>query len=307
VALLREDPEFQTALARGASALGESLAFVEKDYWVTQVLRALHEGERGGFVLKGGTSLSKGYDLINRFSEDVDVLVVPQAGETIRASEQRLRGVTELVADQLGLPWSESRPPGRGRHPHRGDYIKYGDESMETRIGDGQEPSQMVTVAPTIARWDGVAGGSYADLAPFRVRALEPRRTLIEKLVAVHHAMSRWTPESPPNQRRFGRHYHDIFKLLDHQATLKALEDRVRFGHILRDVELISQEFYDGYTPRPDGGFATSAAFRPPRPSPMRTWLEESYVISLDLLSPSEPRPGLGQVLQRVDERAALL
>ena len=59
--------------------LGLHSQFVEKDYWVTQTLRILYEDYPGHFIFKGGTSLSKGFGLIERFSEDVDVLVVGEA------------------------------------------------------------------------------------------------------------------------------------------------------------------------------------------------------------------------------------
>ena len=48
--------------------------YVEKDYWVTQVLKRLNESEYGeAVVFKGGTSLSKAHRLIERFSEDIDL------------------------------------------------------------------------------------------------------------------------------------------------------------------------------------------------------------------------------------------
>ena len=80
--LLRDDPDFQVAIDRAARDLGEHAAFVEKDYWVTQLLRALCEALPNEFMLKGGASLSKGYDIIHRFSEDVDILLVPTAGQS---------------------------------------------------------------------------------------------------------------------------------------------------------------------------------------------------------------------------------
>lgn len=318
--LLRDDRDFQTAIDRAAADLGETPAFVEKDYWVTQTLRALRSTIPGGFVLKGGTSLSKGYGVINRFSEDVDILIVPNASESISSSERRLQRITSDVADWLSIPWREARAPGRGNHPHRGDHLTYSDRErgkglpitpdvilLETRIGDGQEPSEMVTISPILAMWREVQDQRFDDLDAFDVRALEARRTLIEKVVGVHHAISNWDPESPPVQSRFGRHYYDIFCLLGHEPTLVKLQDRVRFGHILRDVEISSEEFYDGYTERPLDGFASGPAFQPGKNNPMRDWLESSYRTALELLSPTEPRPTLGQVLQRIENRAALL
>lgn len=49
---------------------------VEKDYWITHVLYGLRK-QGFDFELKGGTSLSKGYGIISRFSEDIDIVINP--------------------------------------------------------------------------------------------------------------------------------------------------------------------------------------------------------------------------------------
>ena len=66
--------EQQVALSHVATQKGLPLVVVEKDLWVTILLHILF-GENGsdGILFKGGTSLSKGFDLIDRFSEDIDV------------------------------------------------------------------------------------------------------------------------------------------------------------------------------------------------------------------------------------------
>ena len=67
--------DFIALIAAASEATGLPLEFVEKDYWVTEVLRAVSAPVRDGHVVfKGGTSLSKAYGLIRRFSEDVDIL-----------------------------------------------------------------------------------------------------------------------------------------------------------------------------------------------------------------------------------------
>jgi Nucleotidyl transferase AbiEii toxin, Type IV TA system len=93
--LFGDEDGFDVAIGRAAGALGDlDPSFVEKDYWVTQVLRVLQTEYPGDFFFKGGTSLSKGYDIIERFSEDVDILVVPLAGASIREGEAHLRAIT---------------------------------------------------------------------------------------------------------------------------------------------------------------------------------------------------------------------
>lgn len=322
MALLRDDPDFGTAIDRAARELGEQPAFIEKDYWVTQVLRALTASMHGGFVLKGGTSLSKGYGIIRRFSEDVDILLVPEAGQSASTVERRLRALTEDVASLLGVGWERARLPGRGLEAHRGDWVRYPTAAgrgldlpitaeavlLETRVGRNTEPSEMVNISTLLGKWSEIDPEEHEDLAPVRVRVLEPRRTLIEKLVAVHHSVSTWDRERL-SQARFGRHYYDIYHLLDHRPTVAALRgDRDGFATILTDVERICLKEYKGFTPRPDGGYASSLAFNPERGSVLRAWLEESYRISMRLVAPSEVAPPtFEQVLRRVSARAAML
>ena len=71
---VHDDPDFAQLLAIVARDTGVDAALVEKDYWVTHCLWAVH---RAGLELwfKGGTSLSKGFGLIQRFSEDLDLMV----------------------------------------------------------------------------------------------------------------------------------------------------------------------------------------------------------------------------------------
>ena len=83
---LRESPDALAAsAARVARATGILMAQVEKDFWVTEVLRGVARcsADTGvSAVFKGGTSLSKAFGLIQRFSEDVDVIVIAPGQST---------------------------------------------------------------------------------------------------------------------------------------------------------------------------------------------------------------------------------
>jgi hypothetical protein len=78
---LYEHPDFEQAILRAAGHFrGRGLrpAIIEKDYYVTETLRIVaRAGER--VVFKGGTSLAKGWNLIQRFSEDIDIFLDPLA------------------------------------------------------------------------------------------------------------------------------------------------------------------------------------------------------------------------------------
>ena len=78
---------------------GYELQIIEKDYYVSMLLKALSETDID-FVFKGGTSLSKAYKVIHRFSEDIDLAVTqrPTQGERVRMSDAVME-----CAEKIGL------------------------------------------------------------------------------------------------------------------------------------------------------------------------------------------------------------
>jgi predicted nucleotidyltransferase component of viral defense system len=111
---LRNSPaEFEALRDSASERLGLNRGAVEKDYWATEVLRSACAMDVGveGIVFKGGTSLSKAFGLIERFSEDVDLLVVTRA--TGKALKRTLRGVADRVSADLGLECDREQE-GRG-------------------------------------------------------------------------------------------------------------------------------------------------------------------------------------------------
>ena len=109
------EADFEGAVVSAAERLGLAPLFVEKDYWVTQVLRALHDQHAGAFVLKGGTSLSKGYELIERFSEDVDILIQPAKGDSAKSRERLLKTIAEHVPTRSTSSGSRRVSPDAAR------------------------------------------------------------------------------------------------------------------------------------------------------------------------------------------------
>jgi hypothetical protein len=317
---LRDDPDdFEGAVTAAAASLGLAPLFVEKDYWVTQVLRSLHERRPGAFVLKGGTSLSKGYGLIERFSEDVDILMLPAKEDSAASRERSLARIADQVAADLGVERLDARAPGRGRAAHRADVMSYPrvihsgvavpmeDRGvlLESGYAGGEWPSEMVTLIPILCDPLDIDPDEYEDTAPFDVKALHPVRTLLEKITLLHHAATTYIA-STPSDERCGRHYYDIYRLLDHRPTLKALEDRGQFGRILSEAETISATHYGGWSQRPSAGYAHSPAFVPAPGSPVRAWLQARYGDAAELMpaNTSGRWPSFGQVLKRVQEHS---
>ena len=94
---LHENKEnFREMIELVSDDTGRAAAVIEKDYYVTLVLRLLSE-QLSNVVFKGGTSLSKGYHVINRFSEDIDITFDEHIGEARRKKlkNQILKGISE--------------------------------------------------------------------------------------------------------------------------------------------------------------------------------------------------------------------
>ncbi len=110
---LRDDVNTLSALVQQTSQhLGIDAAFVEKDFWVTELLRSVSRGEEittaaasepVTVVFKDGTSLSRVFHLIDRFSEDVDILVTFPLATGIATRDRALRRLAERARQHLGL------------------------------------------------------------------------------------------------------------------------------------------------------------------------------------------------------------
>jgi Nucleotidyl transferase AbiEii toxin, Type IV TA system len=79
---LHEHPDFRDAIIAASSYFAPrkiSPQLIEKDYYATETLRTIADRWGAKVIFKGGTSLSKGWDLIDRFSEDIDLFLNKQA------------------------------------------------------------------------------------------------------------------------------------------------------------------------------------------------------------------------------------
>jgi predicted nucleotidyltransferase component of viral defense system len=76
--------------------------FIEKDYWVTYALQTIFNHATGSdTVFKGGTALSKCYKMIDRFSEDIDLVVLRREGESNNRLTTKIRTISDVVSAVL--------------------------------------------------------------------------------------------------------------------------------------------------------------------------------------------------------------
>jgi predicted nucleotidyltransferase component of viral defense system len=90
---------FRQAVQFTADQLNIAAVYVEKDYWVTYALHTVFNHEIGkDTVFKGGTALSKCYKMIDRFSEDIDLVVLRREGETDNKLKTKIKTIGKVVA-----------------------------------------------------------------------------------------------------------------------------------------------------------------------------------------------------------------
>jgi Nucleotidyl transferase AbiEii toxin, Type IV TA system len=319
--LIREQDDLTALVAAAAELLGLPAGVVEKDYWVTQALRALQAEYADEFIFKGGTSLSKAYGLIERFSEDIDILV-RKRDEANSARYRRIDAMTATAAGAVGDPGEREKQSAERSGLHRTELLHYGSRSdrpalmlsairLDIGIIGGIEPHGQRPIATLLGdvlqQERDIDPGAFDDLARFEVPVLHPGRTLVEKLLLAHTAATRCSAQRELlDELRVGRHYYDIHCLLGHEESRLLLADRATFRQVLADAVRISTEHFDGVEQRPEEGFAASLAFC--AAGELRDRLERHYEETMEVFYfGQQPHPPFASVCGRVAESAELL
>jgi Nucleotidyl transferase AbiEii toxin, Type IV TA system len=241
-----EAPDFADLVTVVAGHRRVAAALVEKDYWVTHALWGLH---RLGLEIwfKGGTSLSKGFGLIERFSEDLDLKVEPgtvtelagvtnwKSDGTKAARERqtyfetfqevlRIRGMA-ISPDPAFEDRSHRSAQLRATYPgtYLGGLAGILRPFVLIEIGDARAtPFVRRDMTSFIHEELDTLGQLHAfeDNRPRAVRCVHPVVTLIEKLDALHRRVPRG--DLPP--ATFVRHFEDAAHIIAGEADLPALE-----------------------------------------------------------------------------------
>lgn len=262
--------ELIAASQEAARRTGINARHFEKDYFVTQVLRQIFANLPASVVFKGGTSLSKAYRLIDRFSEDIDLLVVPEPdtpqvaeniiGQIVASSSAAMGGVVPTErSKQFGIMREISLKPKYGT-PKGGGVGT--DVLVESGRRGGPRPTEVRLIRPWLA--DIITElADDDDFAEFEVTVLHPARTLVEKLFIVAGYGQNLT--SNPNETigsRQARHFYDIARLLgDRSTAIEHLTNSGDLTEIVRDAERITAMYYNKSSMPIHGSFADSTIF----------------------------------------------
>lgn len=241
---------------------------IEKDWWVTLALKALFSGNYAShLVFKGGTSLSKCWQIIDRFSEDIDIaidraflgftgnLTKKEIGKKLRkASCALVRGklreeIEKFILDsgidrkQFTLEVNitkESNVDPETLFLHYESVLDHSDyifNTVKIEIGSRSlmEPSEGVPVKSIIGALLPTA--DFAD-TEFVVQAVVPRRTMLEKVFLLHELFQSTTERK--DIKRMSRHLYDLEKLMDSAYCKDVLNERSLYNEIITHRELFT-------------------------------------------------------------------
>ena len=233
---------------------------VEKDAWVTLMLRMIFTSDLANhLIFKGGTSLSKAFNLIQRFSEDIDLGIDRRflgfEGELSKGQIRRLRrachtfvstDLAELLQKQLveyGVDESHfelivENPQVSDQDPEtiKVNYQSLFDEVaylpkrvlIEVSSRSLIEPNQEVAIKSMID--EHYSETDFAE-TEFVVNTTNPQKTFLEKLILLHEEFQK--PQEKIRHLRMSRHFYDIGQILDSEYGQAAIKNTALFENII--------------------------------------------------------------------------
>lgn len=233
---------------------------VEKDWWVSRTLEIIFQMSIAKhLVFKGGTSLSKAWKLINRFSEDIDLAIDKAffegySGEISKSKISKLRKEAGIYT--TGIFFEELQEEFKAKGFNDLDFIVIDaeDSDQDPRVIEIYYPnsikSQSEYVLPrvqievscrslrepfTVKSFGGLVDEVYADKVfaepLFDVPTVNPERTCLEKLFLLHEEFHR--PAEKMRVDRLSRHLYDIYHLTKAGIAEKAINDKELYETIV--------------------------------------------------------------------------
>ena len=230
---------------------------VEKDWWVVQTLSVIFGLEVGQhLVFKGGTSLSKAWKLIERFSEDIDLAIdrdfFGYDGELSKKERGKLRKASGIYVDTVFFNELKSAFEANGFTDLRMELVQevesdkdrtihifypnvipspgYVQPKIQLEIGcrSLREPFTMQPIASLVD--ESYPDSEFARKA-VNVPTVNPERTFLEKIFLLHEEFQR--PAEKMRVDRLSRHLYDVYKLSRKDFAEKTLYNRELYQTIV--------------------------------------------------------------------------
>ncbi len=248
----------ENAYIQIAEKTGMAPYAVEKDWWVVQTLAIIFEMEIGEhLVFKGGTSLSKAWKLIDRFSEDIDLAVnrnfLGFNGDLTRTQITRLRKAANTYTSDVLYPKLMSKFQEKGLTKVRFQIVEAQTTDQDPRIIEVYYPNVIETpgyIQPRVQieigcrslrepfsmkSFSSLVDEYYQDQTftqvPINIPVVNPERTLLEKIFLLHEEFQR--PPEKIRVDRLSRHLYDVYQLSRTEFFNKAFENSALYETIV--------------------------------------------------------------------------
>jgi hypothetical protein len=231
---------------------------VEKDWWVVQTLSVIFNMEVAQhLVFKGGTSLSKAWNLIERFSEDIDLAIdrefLGYQGELSKNQRTKLRKAASEYLFEHFFPDLQKRFIENGFEHNDFEILEAKDSDEDPRIivinypnvispPGYMQPKVQIEIGCrslrepfTYRTFGSLVDVSYSNAEfacdPITVPAVNPERTFLEKIFLLHEEFHR--PPEKKRVERLSRHIYDVVKLSKTSFAEKALSSQELYEKIV--------------------------------------------------------------------------
>ena len=244
----------QISIQQASIKSGISVKVIEKDWWVTLVLKAIFEDEYAAYLsFKGGTSLSKGWQLIDRFSEDIDLAIdrifLGFDDHLSKSCVKRLKrasceftstvlkdklekkllelgvpdGMVTITTDPIREDFPDTDPQTlRINYPSLLDPVEYIADSVKLEVS-ARSLNEPATNRPIRSLIGEYMPGFVWSGESFMIPTVEPKRTFMEKAFLLHEEFLR--PVDKIIYIRMSRHLSDLERLMDTEHAASALAD----------------------------------------------------------------------------------
>lgn len=229
--LHEDDMIFKDLLLSASLHLSIPLQFVEKDYWITLVLSRLAKSKYvDESVFKGGTSLSKGYNLIERFSEDVDIAIINDKTKTGNEIKTIIRKIEkEITPDLKELQMDGVTSKGSRFRKSVFEYIPTEKDNANNKLiveinsFANPFPYQRLTIQSMLFDFLMLTNNEkyieQFNLQSFEVNVLNKEQTLMEKLVSlIRFSFKENSIESISEKIR---HFYDLYYLMENPVCIE--------------------------------------------------------------------------------------
>lgn len=300
---------------------------IEKDWWVTATLYALSKSKQFPLMsFKGGTSLSKAYGLINRFSEDIDISLARRDifsisdttnNQLSKVKRKARHYIIRELPDELNEAFAEAGISGYRIEP---ETKKANADGEEKEISATSNPSTVFvyynSILPRVSEYfeprvkieigcmnmeEPIEDKTLSSILSFDMKGDEdmsvrfstvvPSRTFLEKIFLLHEEFQKPKPRS----KRMSRHLYDMEKIMDTPYG-SAIEDRELYDNIVRHRSVFNKMTHVNY----DTHMPETISFIPPD-SVMEEW-EKDFNALREIFVYDEHKLTFFELIKRMEE-----